>query len=356
VRSASNSKSGGRLEAAAVSRGGHRIAAALIAVMLAAPWLAAPYPAALAQTAPAAAPPSAAPSAAPAAKAKPPAGGDTDLRRRVEQLEEQLVDLQVVIGTLESLARSGGGGAPAPRVSAPAGLSAGDNARIDSLEVQIRALTSQIEQLQSGRATGAVTTPAPATPEQFGSTTVNAGRGDPIGGLLAEDDAANAPPPVNQRLSPAPPPAGGAVAGAPPTGGLAAIDPAAAGDPKQAYERALGLLLQQNYGAAQVGFTDFLKSYPRDSLVPNALYWLGETHYAQRNYADAAEAFDLVTQGYGNSNKAPDSMLKRGMALAVLGKKPEACAVLGQLPAKYPSAQSHLKSKADSERQRIGCN
>jgi tol-pal system protein YbgF len=310
--------------------------------------LAAPFSAALAQNAPNAAPQGGAPSA----KAKPAAGGDNDLRRRVEQLEEQLVDLQVVIGTLESLARSGGGAA-APRVSAPAGLSAGDNARIDSLEVQIRALTSQIEQLQSGRSTGAVTTPPP--PSQFGSTTVNAGQGDPIGGLLAEDEAANAPP-VNQRISPAAPPAGEADAGLPAPRGMAAVDPAATGDPKQAYERALGLLLQQNYGAAQVGFTDFLKAYPRDSLVPNALYWLGETHYAQRNYADAAEAFDLVMQGYGNSPKAADSMLKRGMALAVLGKKPEACGVLGQLPAKYPSAPAHLKSKADSERQRIGCN
>src|SRR5690349_8497881 len=35
-------------------------------------------------------------------------GGDVGLRDRVEQLEGQLVDLQVVIGTLESLARTGG--------------------------------------------------------------------------------------------------------------------------------------------------------------------------------------------------------------------------------------------------------
>jgi tol-pal system protein YbgF len=136
---------------------------------------------------------------------------------------------------------------------------------------------------------------------------------------------------------------------------VATAPAAAAGDPKEAYERAYGFLLQQEYGAAQAGFIDFLKVYPRDSLVPNALYWLGETHYVQRNYADAAEAFDLVTQGYGNSPKAADSMLKRGMALAALGKKQDACGVLGQMPGKYPSAPAHLKSKADSERQRIGC-
>lgn len=294
-----------------------------------------------------------APDAPPAAaKAKPATagGGDGDLRRRVQQLEEQLVDLQVVIGTLESLARSGGA-SPAPRVMAPVGGGA-DAGRIDALETQIRALSSQIEQLQAGRGAApaySAVPPAGVAPSTFGSTTVNAGEGDPIGGLIAQDRAvAPAPlPPVNERVSPAQP-----SAAAP---GLAAIDPAAGGDPKQAYERAYGFLLQQEYAAAQAGFRDFLKVYPNDSLVPNALYWLGETHYVQRNYADAAEAFDLVTQAYGNSPKAADSMLKRGMALAALGKKADACGVLGQLPGKYPSAPPHLKSKADSERQRIGC-
>ncbi len=296
-----------------------------------------------AQTAPPAAPP--------AAKPKAAAQGDGDLRQRVQQLEEQIVDMQVVIGTLESLARSGGGAAAPARVVAPPGGGA-DGARIDALETQIRALSSQIEQLQAGRGGASpsysAAPPQATAPSTFGSTTVNAGEGDPIGGLIAQEQAVvPAPlPPVNARVSPAPAPANGAVA---------AADPGASGDPKQAYERAYGFLLQQEYGAAQAGFIDFLKVYPRDSLVPNALYWLGETHYVQRNYADAAEAFDLVTQGYGNSPKAADSMLKRGMALAALGKKQDACGVLGQLPGKYPSAPPHVKSKADSERQRIGC-
>jgi tol-pal system protein YbgF len=293
---------------------------------------------------PAAAPPSA------AAKSKPDGSGDGDLRRRVQQLEEQIVDMQVVIGTLESLARSGGTVA-APRVVAPVGGGSADNARIEALETQIRALSSQIEQIQSGRA-GPSGYPAAAdtvVPSTFGSTTVNVGEGDPIGGLIAQDRASPAPlPPVDGRVSRAPPSA----APLPPS---AAMDPGVAGDPKQVYERAYGSLLQQEYAAAQAGFIEFLKLYPRDSLVPNALYWLGETHYVQRNYADAAEAFDLVMQGYGNSPKAADSMLKRGMALAALGKKADACGVLAQLPSRYPSAPPHLKSKADSERQRIGC-
>ncbi len=298
------------------------------------------------------APPALAQDAAPAkATAKKASSSDADLRRRVEQLEEQLVDMQVVIGTLESMARSGGGAQAAPRALPSAGPSGADAARIAALETQVRALSAQIDQI-SGRGAGTTTGGPPPATVRFGTTTVNSANGDPIGGLIddgAMTDFGSTPlPPVTERVSPAPP-AGSA--------DFAAVDPAAqAGDPKQAYERAYGYLLQQEYSAAQAGFTDFLKVYPRDSLVPNALYWLGETHYVQRNYADAAEAFDLVMQGFGNSPKAADSLLKRGMSLAALGKKPEACALLGQMPGKYPSAPAHLKSKADSERQRIGCS
>ena len=53
---------------------------------------------------------------APAAAAAAPAA-DAGLKARVETLEEQLVDMQVVVGTLESLGKNGG--------SAPAAFPAG---------------------------------------------------------------------------------------------------------------------------------------------------------------------------------------------------------------------------------------
>src|SRR5262245_54871472 len=81
---------------------------------------------------PAAQAPAAARPAAPALKdrdAAPP--GDAGLQRRVEQLEEQLVDLQVVIGTLESLAKGGAAPAPGAQLSGAA-LSAADAGRLDA--------------------------------------------------------------------------------------------------------------------------------------------------------------------------------------------------------------------------------
>ena len=73
--------------------------------------------------------------------------GETQLRQRVEQLEEQLTEMQVVIGTLESLARSPGTAASAAPVSRGAPASGADQGRIEDLETQVRALTNQLEQL-----------------------------------------------------------------------------------------------------------------------------------------------------------------------------------------------------------------
>lgn len=299
-------------------------------------------------------------------------GGDAGLRQRVEQLEGQLVDLQVVIGTLESLARSGGVASAAPvRSEASGGMAASDSARLDSVETQIRALTMQVEQLanelrqsQLQRRSDAASPPGFGETQTFGSTTVtSAENADPIGALSADPDTRFAPQP-QAPVSPStygsealPPPGGSGTL--PPSGGgrqqMAAADPMGGGTPKQLYETAYGYLLQQDYAAAQAGFSDFLRNHGTDPLAPSALYWLGETHYVQRNYADAAEAFDLVVSAYGSSGKAADAQLKHGMSLAQIGKQDDACASLSGLPRKFPNAAPQIKARADSERQRIGC-
>lgn len=283
--------------------------------------------------------------AAPAAEAS--SGGDSQLRQRVEQLEEQFLDMQVVVGTLESLARNAGAAAPSMR-SAPAAMgSSSDAARIDALETQVRALTAQLEQL-SGQ-TRSLPSPtaqrqpmaptassslalAPATEGGFGATVVTPGGGDPV------EPIGNTNEPVDASSQFALAPAG--------FGG---------GDPKQAYEAAYGYLLQQNYGAAESAFEDFLRRYPEDALAGNAQYWLGESLYVRGQYKAAASAFLKGYQTYGKSTKAPDSLLKLAMSLDRLGQKDAACSSFAELSSRFPSAPSHVKTRAQTERQRSGC-
>lgn len=316
------------------------------------------------------------PSVAPKAQAAPPAapnratGGDAQLKQRVEQLEAQLVDLQVVIGTLESLAKSGGGAAAAaaPRGAAPApvaGYSSSDGGRIDGLETQMQALTAQLEQLAAqvrsmsggrggqlggaasfaardaapdGRMTlndsGGAFRPGAAPGGGFGSTVVTPGGDDQIGRML--NDAG---------------PSQGA--GRPSAGAAVAME--AAGSSKQAYETAYGYLLQQNYEAAEGAFDDFLKRYPDDPLAGNAQYWLGETLYVRGQFKQAAGAFLKGYQTYARSTKAPDSLLKLAMSLDRLGQRDAACSSYNELGTRFPNAPSHVRTRADSERKRVGC-
>lgn len=288
-------------------------------------------------------------------------GGETAaLKARVQQLEEQIVDMQVVIGTLESMGRGGGAPAAAPGGGFAGGAYGGgaDSARLDGVETQIRAMTAQIEQLSrevrsmsggvgprgdaggspgynapaSSYAAGPAPAPAP-TVGGFGSTTItpsHGGGGDAIGGLIANNDWQN-----SQQV--------------------AAASPGGGGDPKILYETAYGYLLQQDYGAAETSFGEFLQRYPQDELAGNAQYWLGESHYVRGQYKTAAEAFLKGYKTYRNGSKASDSLLKLAMSLEKLGQRDAACSSLAELTARFPDAPAHVKNRAASERARAGC-
>jgi tol-pal system protein YbgF len=299
----------------------------------------------------------------------PKSGGDAQLRQRVDQLEEQLVDLQVTIGTLESLARNPGSSSSSASSSRSPSNSSGssssggaDNSRVDLLETQIRALTAQVEQLsdqvraanassgagagrraQAAPSDGPVAearTPRPTPTPSFGTTTVTpsrSGAGDPtpdsdqIGGLINGGQAPRA-----------------ATSAA---GGLPGSDVGA----KQLYETAYAFLLQTNYGAAETAFDDFLVRYPNDTLSGNAQYWLGESFFVRGQFKQAASAFLKGYQTYGKSAKAPDSLLKLALSLDRLGQRDAACSSFGELATKYPSASAPVKTRAENERRRMGC-
>lgn len=290
-------------------------------------------------------------------------GGDGGLKSRVDSLEEQLVDMQVTVGTLESLARQGGGAAAA---RAPAGGGGGaDSARVEALEAQLRNLTAQVQALSdqvrsmggTPRRTEAMppvtAPPVPQAPAAggFGTTSVQS-NGDAIGGLLDGET-------VGTPGSPGTYAAAEALPGAPPPVTAVALPPAGetgeAANPKQLYETAYGFLLQRDYGAAQTAFDDFLKKFPGDSLAGNAQYWLGESYFVRGQYKAAAGAFLKGYQTYGASQKAPDSLLKLAMSLDRLGQKDAACSSYNELNTKFPNAPQNVKARAQSERQRVGC-
>ena len=121
------------------------------------------------------------------------------------------------------------------------------------------------------------------------------------------------------------------------------------------YNDAFKKLQDGDYAGAERGFKAFLQSNPKHALAGNAQYWLGETYYARRDYQNAMTAFAEGYKAYKASPKGPDNLLKLGVTLAVLGRKPDACAVFAKFSQDYPRATDLQKRRVEQERQKNGC-
>jgi tol-pal system protein YbgF len=318
----------------------------------------------------------------------------SQLKRRVHQLEERLVDLQSMIGTVESMAKQGATPSAAPNSpSATAGRPPDISSfsfntqpgrgsdvseiedRISGVETQIRALAGQLGQLNEqiqrmearlGNSPGPGVEPfsTPNTvPQRFNeqtdpsrregqSNTTFANRPERANGfgstVVTEGIPSNTDRPTEELWpqSRSQTPAGNS---------NVQIATTNQSDPKALYEQGYGQLLARNYAGAETSFTNFLASFPSDKLAGNAQYWLGESFYVRGKYRQAADSFLKGYTKYEKSPKAPDSLLKLAMSLKKLGQKDAACTTFLELNAKYPGAPEHVKLRAETEMRLTGC-
>ncbi len=114
---------------------------------------------------------------------------------------------------------------------------------------------------------------------------------------------------------------------------------------KKDYEAAWKLLEQKNYRAAIARFKEFIKKHPQSEYADNAQYWIGESHYALREFDQAILEFDAVRRKYPKGDKVPAALLKQGFAFAELGDKVDARLILQELIDRYPQSQEAAKAK-----------
>ena len=156
--------------------------------------------------------------------------------------------------------------------------------------------------------------------------------GPTIESLIDDEDG---PPPGAAPLDLS---AAGRVAAAPAPRPAPSIAATGSGNARTDYDAAYAYILQRQYEQAEMGLRQFLQSHPRDRLVPDAIYWLGESYLQRSRPREAAEQFLKVSTEHARSNKAPDAMLKLGIALNALGARDQACATFAELGRKYPEA------------------
>jgi tol-pal system protein YbgF len=91
-----------------------------------------------------------------------------------------------------------------------------------------------------------------------------------------------------------------------------------------------------NYDLAIQGFGEYIKQFPSTDFTDNAQYWVGESLYGKKQFAEAIEAWNTLFRDYPSSDKLPDARVKKGMALERLGRRSQALVeyryVIGPIP------------------------
>ena len=101
---------------------------------------------------------------------------------------------------------------------------------------------------------------------------------------------------------------------------------------------------------AFVAFDAFLKEYPNSKLVADALYGMGYSQFALKNYKSSIATQQKVIDLHPDSPKVPDAMFNMANGQIQLGQVGSAKKTLRDLVAKYPdaavtpSAQKRLKA------------
>lgn len=114
---------------------------------------------------------------------------------------------------------------------------------------------------------------------------------------------------------------------------------------KKDYDVAWRLVEKKDYRAAIARFREFLKKYTESEYADNAQYWIGESHYALREFDQAILAFDDVERKYPNGDKVPAALLKQGFAFVELGDKVDARLILRKLLDRFPNSPEAAKAK-----------
>lgn len=131
------------------------------------------------------------------------------------------------------------------------------------------------------------------------------------------------------------PAAGGAVVGTAPVSAV----PDKATQEFQTLELANGLSKEGKHKDAFNAYDKFLKDHPASSLAPDAIYGLGYSQFALKNYKSAIATQQKLVDLHVNSPKVPDAMFNMANSQIQLGQVANAKKTLKELIAKFPSSE-----------------
>jgi tol-pal system protein YbgF len=126
-------------------------------------------------------------------------------------------------------------------------------------------------------------------------------------------------------------------------------------DARAQYEAGYDAIVRGDFAFAEDQFEQFVALYPEDPQAPDAVNWLGEALIQRGAYDDAALVLAEGYQKYQATARAPDLMLKLGIALNGAGESEVACRTFATLEERHTGLAAAFQQRLDEEQQRAQC-
>jgi TolA-binding protein len=274
-------------------------------------------------------------------------------------LQNQILELRRQVQMLQD--QSGrGGGSPTGlgRGGYPSSSGGGSDlvaqllSRVDALEEQVRQLRGRIDETQN-----TVQRQGAELGKRIDDMAFQV-QNPQAGAPLRPGPAPMPPPPLqpttstpsNLALLPPPTPLGG-----PPPGPPAQPGVPVRRTPELAIQEGNAALARRDYPAAEQAAREVLTGSRTSPRVYDAQFLLAEALLGQRQYSQAAIAYD---DSYNRSKRgvhAPDALLGLANSLIAINEKKAACDTLTKLRAEYPAPRPDMRDAMIASAQRAGC-
>ncbi|HME20590.1 MAG TPA: hypothetical protein VKI44_04380 [Acetobacteraceae bacterium] len=267
-------------------------------------------------------------------------------------LQNQILELRRQVQSLQD--QSGrGGGSPTylgrganPPPSGGSDLVAQLLARVDSLEEQVRQLRGRIDETQNTVQRQGAELGKRIDDMAFQAQNPQAAM-PPRPGPAPMQPVPPAPPPGNLALLPQPTP----LAGPPPVQpGVPVRRP-----PELAMQEGNAALARRDYPAAEQAAREVLAGSRASPRAYDAQFLLAQALMGQRQYSQAAIAYDDSYNRARTGVHAPDALLGLANSLIAINERKAACDTLTKLHAEYPSLRPDIREAMIASYQRAGC-
>jgi tol-pal system protein YbgF len=115
--------------------------------------------------------------------------------------------------------------------------------------------------------------------------------------------------------------------------------------PDALYVKGLDSLKAGEVVTAREQFTKFLEQNSNHDLAANAHYWIGETHYSEKNFESAILSYQEVIKNYPGKEKVVAAMYKQALAFNAIKDVKSTKFVLKKLIEGFPKSEEAKKAK-----------